>query len=311
MTDKQRFHGVDVRMRRFPRSSRSKRSARPSRIVLWIVIIGVVFLCITFLLLPLLPRPFGHPSDHPHMKQNTQQGSSDEDAFRAFAAQFQHHPLPRHMIRNLSAYGLTRLVAIGDLHGDLSQTSAMLSVSRCIDNQSLSWIARNTLLIQTGDIADRGEHSIEVYRLMLRLRREAAQQHSMVLNLLGNHETMEMMRDYTYANAKERERYGADEWEHLWSVHNSEIGHFLRNAPVVLVLGNTLFCHAGLRASTLRAFEGDAESVNAYARRWLTEEPIADQEEERKRVLVSQNDGPLWTRAFEPRLYLVEHGLLS
>merc|ERR1711994_535086 len=112
------------------------------------------------------------------------------------------------------------------------------------------------------------------------------------------------MSEYSYVNAEEYAKYGAEAWAELWSARNTEIGHFLRNAPIVVVLGSTVFCHAGLRSSTLRAFGGDIEGVNAFARRWLTEQPIADADEQHKRMLLMQSDGPLWTRAFEPRLYL-------
>ena len=121
----------------------------------------------------------------------------------------------------------------------------------------LTLIAKNTVLIQTGDIADRGEDSIEIYQLFLRLRNEAISHNSLIINILGNHETLDMTNSFTYTSKAEIAKYGGeDEWKKIWSLDN-EIGHWLRNAPVVLLVHDTIFCHAGLRSITLKALDGE------------------------------------------------------
>src|SRR5215208_5821964 len=49
-----------------------------------------------------------------------------------------------------------RLVAIGDLHGDLGGTRSALKAAKAIDDQD-RWIGRDLVIVQTGDVLDRGD----------------------------------------------------------------------------------------------------------------------------------------------------------
>ena len=48
-----------------------------------------------------------------------------------------------------------RIVAIGDLHGDLAATRRALRVAGAIDEQD-QWTGEDLVIVQTGDILDRG-----------------------------------------------------------------------------------------------------------------------------------------------------------
>ena len=48
-----------------------------------------------------------------------------------------------------------RIVAVGDLHGDLQNTFKVLEFAAVI-NERHEWIAPNTTLVQIGDVVDRG-----------------------------------------------------------------------------------------------------------------------------------------------------------
>ena len=60
------------------------------------------------------------------------------------------------------AYASTsRLFAIGDLHGDLN--NALRCFQLCnLTNANGDWIGGNSVLVQTGDVVDRGPHSRQV-----------------------------------------------------------------------------------------------------------------------------------------------------
>ena len=296
-------------MRHFAYSNRRRRSPwlRGWR---WPLLITCSFLFVVFIIYLLLPSAdHQHPSDHPKVNQNTAQSSTNNEAF---LSQFLHHPLPYYTIRNITSYGITRLVAIGDLHGDLSQALKILSLTRCIDSQTQSWIAKDTVLVQTGDIVDRGDESIEIYKLFLKLRGEAIHHNSLVLNILGNHETMDILKEYRYTSPTEIEKHGGTEgWTQLWSLNNLEIGYWLRNAPAILIVGNTVFCHAGLRSTTLRVFDDSIENINQYVRLWLTEDEQYDTLDPERKEMMTGMHGPFWTRAFDPRNYITQKDLLQ
>lgn len=57
-----------------------------------------------------------------------------------------------------------RIVAIGDLHGDLPHAVRVLRLAELIDMRN-KWIGKKTVLVQTGDIVDRGRDTIALYEV--------------------------------------------------------------------------------------------------------------------------------------------------
>lgn len=62
-----------------------------------------------------------------------------------------------------------RIVAIGDLHGDKAQAAKVLMLAGLVDS-NLDWIGGNAVLVQTGDIVDRGPNSIELLLIFQKLQ---------------------------------------------------------------------------------------------------------------------------------------------
>jgi hypothetical protein len=90
-----------------------------------------------------------------------------------------------------------RIVAIGDLHGDLSATRNALLLAGVIDENDL-WVGGTTVVVQTGDQLDRGDDELEILDLLdaLTLQAQAAGGAVHVLN--GNHELMNVKQDLRY-----------------------------------------------------------------------------------------------------------------
>merc|ERR1719313_1897069 len=82
------------------------------------------------------------------------------------------------------------IVSVPDLHGDYDRAVQVLQAAGLIDPRTSSWSGGSTTLVQTGDIVDRGPDSQKIYKLFSRLASEAQQQGGAVINLLGNHELM-------------------------------------------------------------------------------------------------------------------------
>ncbi|KAM0850105.1 hypothetical protein ACQ4PT_053300 [Festuca glaucescens] len=71
-----------------------------------------------------------------------------------------------------------RIVAVGDLHGDLYQTRAALVMAGVLSPESDAnvWTGGQTILVQVGDILDRGEDEIAILSLLSSLNVQAKSQ---------------------------------------------------------------------------------------------------------------------------------------
>lgn len=95
-----------------------------------------------------------------------------------------------------------RIVAIGDLHGDHQAWTAILRAARLIDPRG-RWAGGQTILVQTGDIVDRGPDSRLIIEDMMRLSREAQRAGGRLVVLIGNHEAMVVTGDLRYVHPGE------------------------------------------------------------------------------------------------------------
>jgi len=85
-----------------------------------------------------------------------------------------------------------RIVAVGDVHGAFDKFTAILREAGLIDSRR-RWTGGRAMLVQTGDVLDRGAESRQVLDLLRKLEGEAAKAGGQVHALLGNHEAMRIM----------------------------------------------------------------------------------------------------------------------
>jgi hypothetical protein len=113
-----------------------------------------------------------------------------------------------------------RIVAVGDVHGAYDQFTAILREAGLIDARQ-RWVGGRAILVQTGDVLDRGPDSRRALDLLRRLEVDAAAAGGRVIALLGNHEVMRMLGDVRYVSAGEyaafRSRDAVDLRERLYS----------------------------------------------------------------------------------------------
>ncbi|KAL5096108.1 hypothetical protein RYX36_000435 [Vicia faba] len=91
-----------------------------------------------------------------------------------------------------------RLIAIGDLHGDLKKSKEALRIAGLID-ASDRYTGGSATVIQVGDIMDRGGDEIKIIYLMEKLKREAARYGGRIVTMNGNHEIMNVEGDFRFA----------------------------------------------------------------------------------------------------------------
>jgi hypothetical protein len=90
-----------------------------------------------------------------------------------------------------------RILAIGDVHGDLTATRQALRLGGAIDEND-RWIGGSLVVVQTGDQLDRGDEERAILHLFDRLTREAARAGGAFHALNGNHELMNVQGDLRY-----------------------------------------------------------------------------------------------------------------
>jgi hypothetical protein len=93
-----------------------------------------------------------------------------------------------------------RVIAIGDLHGDLAATKRALALGGLM-NEAGRWIGGKSVLVQTGDLLDRGDDEQAIVDLFERLEVEAKREGGAVYVLNGNHELMNAALDFRYVTS--------------------------------------------------------------------------------------------------------------
>jgi hypothetical protein len=88
--------------------------------------------------------------------------------------------------------GTSRVVAVGDLHGNADAFEEILVVTGLVDAE-LHWCGGTATLVQLGDILDRGAQVRRILDLLMRLQIEAAESGGQVVVLLGNHEVKNLV----------------------------------------------------------------------------------------------------------------------
>lgn len=138
--------------------------------------------------------------------------------------------------------GFQYLIAIGDIHGELEGFLEMLEAARIIDS-NMNWCAEGIILLQIGDVIDRGPYSLESYHCLERLQIQARRFSSRVIRLVGNHE-LELLRGFfSFANYPSPERLAA-------KIKEDVMADLLQAA---YYYQGYLFTHAGFRMAIVES----------------------------------------------------------
>jgi hypothetical protein len=130
-----------------------------------------------------------------------------------------------------------RLIVIGDIHGELAGLKEILLHTGIVDHNT-AWVGGDTILIQTGDVIDRGPHSRGAVSLLRSLQQEAVLTAGSVIRCCGNHELWLLQGNYHNANFSNPDRLAEELRE--------EVARGLLQAAYSD--GARLYTHAGLRS---------------------------------------------------------------
>jgi hypothetical protein len=197
-----------------------------------------------------------------------------------------------------------RVVAVGDLHGDLAATRRALRLAGAIDDGD-RWVGGSLVVVQTGDQLDRGDEERAILDLFDRLAREAAAAGGAFHVLNGNHELMNAYLDLRYVTEGGFGAFegaaevpaGDEELAALPPAHRARAAAFRPGGPYALLLarrnaivmvGTDVFVHGGVLPSHA---EHGIERINAEIRSWLRGEA-------ERPPWVRGADTPVWTRLY-------------
>ncbi len=184
-----------------------------------------------------------------------------------------------------------RVVAIGDIHGDLAAARAALKAGGLIDDAD-KWIGKDTVLVQTGDVLDRGDDEQAILDLLADLAAQAKAQDGEVIQLLGNHELMNAAGDYRYVTP------GAmHDFDEVAKDRTTALGpggpyaKKLAKHDVIAIVGDTIYSHAGV----IGEFATQVDAVNMSSRCWLDGQGGSARE---MPIAMQSQESPVWTRAY-------------
>lgn len=198
-----------------------------------------------------------------------------------------------------------RLVAIGDLHGDFEATRSVLRLAGAIDEQD-RWIGKELVVVQTGDQLDRGDGERKILDLLERLTAEAKAAGGALHVLNGNHELMNAAGDLRYVTAggfvdfadvpgvdmadpRATSTPPAMRARLLAFMPGGPYARKLAVRPVVLIVGDSVFAHAGVLPEHVRR---GLDAINAETQRWLRGEGEISPD------IIMGDESPVWTRRF-------------
>jgi hypothetical protein len=184
---------------------------------------------------------------------------------------------------------LADVFAIGDMHGCYDSYVALLRAAGLVDS-TVHWSGGRSLLVQTGDLIDRGPRSLASLRLTMQLQQEARQAGGEVRFLLGGHEVyalaaaqgndwaflnwfcaqnggsstfLEWLDERRYPAASSDEELGMIYGEFLGQFASGEMGAWLMTSPTCTGIDGTIFVHAGISSEVPQ----ECESLNIQASR--------------------------------------------
>jgi hypothetical protein len=99
-----------------------------------------------------------------------------------------------------------RIVAVGDVHGDLDRMVDVLTLAGVLDAKQ-QWSGGTTQVVMLGDLVDRGPNSKEVLDFVIALDKQATKAGGRVRSVIGNHEAMRMEGDLRYVPRSEYAKY--------------------------------------------------------------------------------------------------------
>ncbi|KAL3904808.1 MAG: hypothetical protein SGILL_009923, partial [Bacillariaceae sp.] len=200
-----------------------------------------------------------------------------------------------------------RLLCIGDIHGDVDALKESLKIAGVYDSETDSWTGGNAILVQCGDILDRGTQELQCFSLLAKLSQQALKENGRVICLIGNHEAMNALGLFQYATNDDEYEHeiapsldatlGTQAWRTQyvgnqparWASYEPGgllASSLLANMKVAIKVGRTVLVHAGLQPEHISKY-GGIEGMNQAFQQWIQ---LADADQSGWRGEVAYNN---------------------
>jgi hypothetical protein len=234
-----------------------------------------------------------------------------------------------------------KLIAIGDLHGDLRVTIIALKLAEVIPQTTtgenidqVHWCGGSTWIIQLGDQIDRCRpddwekncikdlndvfedegSNMAIIKLLLRLDEEAKQYGGRVLGLLGNHEIMNVDKDFRYVSPKEfLEFVPVNDRKGVYTDDGFPLGYYHRTKAFergsnmaklysvkkksIMTVGSYVFVHGGISRDLARKYT--IAEINSVVTKWMCKNNNDVEEKVFDEIFRDDDDmSPFWCRIY-------------
>jgi hypothetical protein len=234
-----------------------------------------------------------------------------------------------------------RLIAMGDLHGDLRVTLIALRLAKVIPQNifpynvnEISWCGGDTWVIQLGDqidrcrpdnwkknciedlndvVEDEGNNMI-IIQIFQKLDAMAKKEGGRVLGMLGNHELMNVDRDFRYVSPheflefvppNERNKKYTDDGYPYGYYHRLKVferggniaKHYALQKKSITIVGKNLFVHGGLSHVLMSKYS--IHEINQIVQKWLLKQETKKEDKIFNEIFRDDDDmSPFWCRLY-------------
>ena len=199
---------------------------------------------------------------------------------------------------------IEKIVAFGDIHGDLNAFKTCLKKATIINNRN-NWIGGKTHVVQVGDILDRKprhddmsdeDSEFMIISFILKLQIDAYLAGGGFHPVIGNHELMNIMGIFDYVSPKGMLHFkNFNERKEYFKLGGQFCRYLACGWNPVLKLNQCLFCHGGISKSI--AMKYSIQQINEKMRSTLYF-PNSDLNNKEFQDLFAGENSILWNRNY-------------
>jgi hypothetical protein len=145
------------------------------------------------------------------------------------------------------------LYVVGDVHGMTDEFFRLLVAGGLVSGRpgQPKWSGGRAVLVQVGDVVDKGANSIAVLDLLMDLEHQAKSAGGRVITILGNHEAAFLSEPFGNQTVELRADAARRKLDLCREVHSvkSKYGRWLRTRPVAAMVNGQFISHSGWAGS--------------------------------------------------------------